>query len=87
MTRICLLFALGTLLTGPAATAQPFVISTLAGGAPGPTPVRALDLPIGNLQSVAADGVGNVYFSSLNSVFKAEPNGALTRVAGNSRPG
>jgi uncharacterized protein (TIGR03437 family) len=77
----------GFLLWSAAATAQPFVISTLAGGAPGPTPVQALDLPIGNLQGVAADGAGNVYFSSLNSVFKVDPNGALTRVAGNSRPG
>ena len=78
---------LGFLLWSAAATAEPFVISTLAGGALLPTPPRGVDLPIGNLQGVAADDAGNVYFSSLNSVFKVDPKGALTHVAGNSRPG
>jgi sugar lactone lactonase YvrE len=75
------------LLFAALAAAQPYVISTLTGGVLPPTPARGLDLPIGNLQSVAADAAGNVYFSSLNSVFRVDPNGALTHVAGNSRPG
>jgi uncharacterized protein (TIGR03437 family) len=75
------------LLFAAVAAAQPYVISTLAGGALLPTPPRGVDLPIGNLRGVAVDDAGNVYFSSLNSVFKVDPNGALTRIAGNSRPG
>jgi len=75
------------LLFAAVAAAQPYVISTLTGGVLPPTPARGVDLPIGNLQSVAADAAGNVYFSSLNSVFRVDPNGALTHVAGTSRPG
>jgi hypothetical protein len=69
------------------AAAQPYVISTIAGGALPPTPARAMDLSIGSLQGVAVDAAGNAYFAGLNSVFKVDPNGELTRVAGNSRPG
>jgi uncharacterized protein (TIGR03437 family) len=36
---------------------------------------------------VAADRAGNFYFGSLHSVFKVDPSGALTRVAGNGRYG
>jgi uncharacterized protein (TIGR03437 family) len=75
------------LLFAAVAAGQPYVISTLTGGVLPPTPARGVDLPVGNLQSVAADAVGNVYFSSLNSVFRVDPNGALTHVAGNSRSG
>src|SRR5437764_129560 len=75
------------LLFAGVAAAQPYVISTLTGGVLPPIPARGVDLPIGNPQSVAADGAGNVYFSSFNSIFRADPNGALTHVAGNSRPG
>jgi uncharacterized protein (TIGR03437 family) len=77
----------GFVLLNVVAVAQPYMISTFAGGALLPTPARAMDLPIGSLQGVAPDGAGNVYFSSLNSVFKVDPNGMLTRVAGNGRPG
>jgi uncharacterized protein (TIGR03437 family) len=75
------------LLFAAVAAAQPYVISTLTGGVLPPIPARGVDLPVGGLQSVAADAAGNVYFSSLNSVFRVDPNGALTHVAGNSRPG
>jgi uncharacterized protein (TIGR03437 family) len=36
---------------------------------------------------VAVDKGGNIYFSSVNTVFKINPSGTLTRVAGNSRRG
>jgi sugar lactone lactonase YvrE len=47
---------------------------------------------IGFPQYVAADDAGNVYFTSIyatsfNCVFKMDPNGVVTRVAGTSRPG
>jgi trimeric autotransporter adhesin len=42
---------------------------------------------IGSPFGVATDGVGNLYFASLNCVFKLDQNGVMTRVAGNSRAG
>ena len=71
------------------ASAQQYIISTYAGGAPPPTPAAAMTVHIGWARGVAADGAGNVYFASadLNAVFKLNSNGIVTRVAGNSRPG
>jgi sugar lactone lactonase YvrE len=65
---------------------QQYVISTYAGGAPA-SPTGAIAL--------AADASGNVYFvdgygyerapARSNSVFKIDPSGSITRIAGNSR--
>src|SRR5262245_32321856 len=92
MTRVSVLFVLATLLSGGAelAQAQQFVISTGAGGAPPSTPAAGVSVAIGNVQGgVATDAVGNVYFASfdLNTVFRLDQNGVLTRVAGNARRG
>src|SRR5438876_547384 len=83
------LAGLGLLLaSGTAAWAQQYVISTIAGGPPGPTPIAAVDASIGHTYAVATDAAGNVYFISDNCVFKLEQqNGVLTPVAGNSRVG
>src|SRR3989442_12658805 len=82
------LIGLGLLLaSGTAAWAQEYVISTIAGGAPPPTPVAAVNANIGPTYAVATDAAGNVYFISDNCVFRLDQNGALTRVAGNSRVG
>ena len=79
----------GFLLLSTAATAQQYVISTFAGGGAPRTPSMAVDTAIGSPVGLATDAAGNVYFpvADLNSVYKLDPNGALTRVAGNSRPG
>src|SRR5215470_14013609 len=69
------------------ASAQQYLISTIAGGAPPPTPALGIDVSIGTPRGIAMDAVGNIYFTSLNSVFKLDQNGAVMRVAGNSRPG
>jgi hypothetical protein len=57
--------ASGFLVLGAAIAAygQEYVISTFAGGAPPPTPVLGIDIPLGTLQSVTAnDGwVGGSY--------------------------
>src|SRR5436309_12950936 len=76
------------LASGTAAWAQQYLISTFAGGATPPTPIAAVNAPIGRASAVATDATGNVYFISDNCVFKLEQqNGVLTRVAGNSRVG
>ena len=74
--------AFGFLLWGAAAAhAQPYVISTYAGGAPPSAPAAAFDV------SIATDTAGNAYFTSRNSVFKRDPKGVVTLVAGNGRAG
>jgi len=79
----------GFLLWSATVAAQQYVISTYAGGAPPATPAPAVDVSIGSASGIATDATGNVYFASsdLNSVFKLDRSGVLTRVAGNSRPG
>lgn len=67
--------------------AQLYVISTLAGGTPAPTPAPAASTPIQNAQSVAVDSSGNLYYTSSNSVFRMNTSGTVSLMAGNSRPG
>jgi sugar lactone lactonase YvrE len=69
------------------AVAQGYVIYTVAGGAPAPTPAPAIASSI-NPNGLAADSSGNVYFSDFNhAVYKTDPSGVLTRIAGTARPG
>ncbi len=67
--------------------AQQYVITTVAGGAPVPTPVAATSGPLSQISGVTADDAGNVYFTGNNCVFKVNPYGVLTLGAGNSSPG
>ena len=67
--------------------AQQYTISTVAGGAPPPTPMAAISASIGHPHNAVADSAGNVYFSSGNNVFKLSTSGTLTVIAGNSRAG
>ncbi len=76
----------GLLLFAGASLAQQYVMSTVAGGAPPPTPVPASSALIAP-GSGAADSAGNLYLTSGNCVFKLDLNGIVTRIAGNSRPG
>jgi len=80
---------LGTLLLAGHCVvfAQQYTVSTIAGGAPPPTPVAALSTSIGPPERVTTDSAGNLYFSALNSVFKMDSTGTLTVIAGNSRSG
>src|SRR5438874_9925565 len=80
-------FSLAWVLFGSALWSQQYVISTIAGGVPPPTPSLAAKASIGDPARVAADAAGNVYFASLHTVFKVDPAGTLLRVAGNGRPG
>ena len=67
----------------------PYTISTLAGGMLPATSTDGGSATFGNLPSVATDASGNVYFASgiLNSVFRLDTTGLLTRLAGNGTPG
>ena len=68
------------------AIGQQYSITTVAGGAPPPTPATATATSVGQPRRVAVDSSGNVYFSSGNSVFKLSGT-TVTLFAGNSRPG
>jgi hypothetical protein len=74
---------LGALVFAGAAWSQQYVISTIAGGAPPPSPAPGLTASIGSPQGTAVDSAGNLYFTRLNCVFKLDLNGVVTRVAGN----
>jgi len=78
-----------SLLLGGVALGQQYVIDTIAGGAPPPTPSRRLFMAVSGTFGIAADARGNVYVpnSSLNMIFRVDPSGMVTRVAGNSRVG
>jgi uncharacterized protein (TIGR03437 family) len=80
------LFALTSFAT-LTVSAQSYTISTIAGGAPPPTPAPAASVAVGAPQALASDAAGNVYFSALNCVFKVDATGTLTRIAGNMRTG
>jgi hypothetical protein len=69
--------------------AQPYTISTFAGGVQPPLSAPALTVAVGTPSGIASDSAGNVYFASdsLNCVFRLDTSGALTRVAGNSKAG
>ncbi len=68
------------------AAAQQYAISTVAGGANPTTPATATAISIGQPRRVAVDSKGNVYYSSINAVFKITGT-TLALVAGNSRAG
>lgn len=84
MTRVRLL--LGLSLAGTA-WSQQYLVSTIAGGGAPPTPTAATNASIGDPPRVATDSAGNLYFGSLHSVFRVDPSGTLTRVAGTGRSG
>ncbi len=77
---------LALLAAAPAALAQQYSISTIAGGAPFATPAAATGISIGQPRRVALDSTGNVYFSSGNCVYKMS-GATIALLAGNSRPG
>ena len=72
-----------------ASSAQQYVISTFAGGAPQQTPVLATSASLGNPYGVATDQAGNVYVSSApcSCVYMLDTKGVLNLVAGIGRTG
>ncbi len=82
-----LLVVLAFLLAHDSARAQQYVISTVAGGIPPVTPAAAVGASVGDPPRVAVDSAGNVYFTSIHSIFKVDSSGTLTLVAGTGRRG
>jgi len=75
-----------TVATG-VADAQ-YLISTYAGGLPGPTSAAANTYSFRNPSGVALDPFGNTYISTVsNCVFRLDSNGNLSRVAGACKAG
>ena len=67
--------------------AQPYVVSTVAGGSPPVTPNIATAVSLGTPARIAMDPAGNIYFAADSMIFKVDRNGMLTVLAGTSRPG
>jgi sugar lactone lactonase YvrE len=67
--------------------AQPYTISTVAGGGAPPisVPAPSVHVPVSN--GIAISSAGDVYFSSDNSVLKVDAAGTLTRIAGTGKFG
>jgi uncharacterized protein (TIGR03437 family) len=72
----------GFLAAAGAMWAQPYVISTVAGGATPASPAPGVSTGIYEPGGLATDAAGNVYFASLNCVYRLGRDGMLTRVAG-----
>jgi hypothetical protein len=89
--RIQTFFTAFVLCTSIAA-AQQFVVSTVAGAPPLATrPVPARSVSIGYTGGLATDRAGNTLFNSrgavpgesqIGSIFRLDPKGILTRIAG-----
>ena len=85
---------LGVGLCGTAISQQvpSFIVTTVA-GRPQPAtaaPGTSLMIPVySSYNPIATDSSGNVYIASgvLNTVFKLDPNGTVTRIAGNGGQG
>src|SRR5262249_34810623 len=75
------------IFTAGSICAQEYIISTYAGGPLASSPIPALDAAISQPQALTSDPRGNIYFTSLSSVFRLDTSGLLTRVAGNTRWG
>jgi uncharacterized repeat protein (TIGR01451 family) len=91
MTELRRWFIAATILNlsiGLAGAQPPYLISTYAGGVPAPTAAIATNYSIQNPNGVATDQFGNTYLSTAsNCVFRLDPNGYLSRVAGTCRIG
>ena len=71
-----MMLSAGLLLSGASALlGQQYFVSTIAGGAPIPTPIAAVNAPLSSV-AAATDAAGNVYFTSDRCVFKMDAQGS-----------
>jgi len=66
--------------------AQQYVISTAAGGGPMPSGIPAVSAPVLRPVGVASDNSGNLYIGAQQFVFRIDPSGILTVIAGSLSP-
>ena len=78
---------LAAILFLPVALGQQYLISTIAGGSPPPTPSPATSISIAPPSGLVSDANGTIYFTSNHAVFKLDQSGVVTRIGGTSRPG
>src|SRR4051812_325153 len=70
------------------APAQQYLVSTFAGGTLGATAALGANYSIGKITALFTDQFGKTYASSsLNAVFRIEPDGTVVRIAGNGKAG
>ena len=67
--------------------AQQYIVSTVAGGVAQTSPAVGNSVSLSMAFGLATDAAGNVYFSAAYCVFKLDPNGIMTRIAGTGKPG
>ncbi len=67
--------------------AQKYVISTVAGGVPPPTPAIATTSSIYPPSGLTVNADGVVFFTSYHCVFRLDRDGTVKRIAGSSRRG
>ncbi len=79
MKRIAIFFIATTALFSQ-------IITTIAGGGPGSN-VPALNSALTLTQGAASDSAGNVFFTAQSRVFRLEPSGNLTLIAGTGLAG
>lgn len=85
MDRLRVIVAL--LLTPVWLTGQNYVTSTLLANAPLTSSTAPAGIWVGNPDSVTTDTAGNLWFTSLHSVFRISTSGQLVRFAGTTRKG
>ena len=66
---------------------QQYVVSTIAGGGVLPPMSPALSVAVGAPEGIATDTAGRVFFTAQNAVYRLDPDGTLTQVAGSGVPG
>ena len=85
MDRLRIILAL--LLSPVWLTGQNYVTTTLLANAPLTSSTSPASIWVGNPDSVTTDAAGNLYFTSLHSVFRISASGQLARFAGTTRKG
>src|SRR5215472_15070086 len=89
MTMRTQLGALALVAAGSLAAQTQFNISTIAGGAPAPTPQAALNASFGQPQGIAVDKAGNIYIADAANhvVRQVTTDGVIHTFAGNGTAG
>lgn len=73
--------------TGVPPLAGPYYMSTFAGLGVPPTSMPGTAAVLRGASPFAVDAAGDLYFGGVSSVYRLEPGGTLTRVAGNGSAG